>query len=244
MQQQMKLAVVGRGAMGNATRLAAEQRGHQADQYGRKQFSAPDGADAAVYCSEAGSVQDCLDACLEARLNLVIVTTGWYDQLERLRERVGQRIGVLWSSNFSVGMNIYFRLVQRAAEMMNRFDEYDVWGAERHHRHKADSPSGTAKTLGRILLNSLDRKGKIAEDRLDRRREDNEIHFSSVRGGEVNFMHEIGFDSAADSIRLVHSAHNRSSYALGAVLGAEWLRGRKGFFGVEEFMDELTGGTQ
>ena len=123
--------------------------------------------------------------------------------------------------------------------MIDKFDEYDVWGHEIHHYNKADSPSGTAKILEKILLDNIERKTSVVEDKLDRRREPNEIHFSSVRGGPVNFGHTIGFDSAADRILITHEARNRDGYALGAVKAAEWLIGKKGFFSMGDFLTTI-----
>lgn len=145
-------------------------------------------------------------------------------------------IGFLWSSNFSIGVNLYFRIIEEAAKMMNQFDEYDVWGHEIHHFNKADSPSGTAKMLGDILTKNIERKTSVVTERLDRKRAPEEIHFSSLRGGAVNFGHTIGFDSAADRILITHEARNRDGYALGAVKAAEWLKERKGFFEMKDFL--------
>jgi 4-hydroxy-tetrahydrodipicolinate reductase len=186
-----------------------------------------------------------LDLLLPTGIPLVMGTTGWYEHLNTVREKVLTSGGtLLWSSNFSIGVNLYFKLVQRAAELMNHFDEYDVWGTELHHKNKADSPSGTAKTLEHILLEKLDRKTAVIEDRLNRRIEPHEIHFSSTRGGPVNFSHTIGFDSEADTVTLTHSARNRDGYVLGALQAAEWLQGKKGFFGMEDFIAEMISETQ
>ena len=185
------------------------------------------------------AVLSTLELLLPTGIPLVMGTTGWVEHLDTVREKVLTSGGtLLWSSNFSIGVNLYFKLVQRAAELMNRFEEYDVWGTELHHKNKADSPSGTAKSLEHILLEKLDRKTAIVEDRLNRRIEPHEIHFSSTRGGSVNFSHTIGFDSEADTLTLTHSARNRDGYVLGAIQAAEWLHEKKGFFSMEDFMEE------
>ena len=169
---------------------------------------------------------------------MVVGTTGWYGRLEALKtEMAAAKIGFLWSSNFSIGVNMYFKIVEEAAKLVNKFDEYDVWGHEIHHYNKADSPSGTAKTLEKILLKNISRKTAVVEEKLDRKREMNEIHFSSVRGGLVNFGHTIGFDSAADRITITHEARCRDGYALGAVKAAEWLKGKIGYFEMEDFLN-------
>lgn len=227
------------------------------------------GIDVVIDFSSAAAVIDNLKICQKAGVNLVVGTTGWYDKMEDVKGIVGvadkeneekekwkntsdwkggsekkenqSKVGFLWSSNFSIGVNLYFKMVEVAAKLVDKFDEYDVWGHEIHHCNKVDSPSGTARTLEQILLANIGRKTVVVEDRLNRKREPHEIHFSSVRGGLVNFGHTIGFDSAADRITITHEARCRDGYALGAVKAAEWLVGKKGFFGMEDFLKGVVG---
>jgi len=232
--------------MGSAVHRIAEERGHKivavvdpkaaeatAPSLKEGVFS---GADVALDFSLGEAVLDNIKFCKEAGVDLVIGTTGWYDKLDSARDSA-EGIGLLWSSNFSIGVNLYFKIVEEAAKLMDNFDEYDIWGHEIHHYNKADSPSGTAKTLEKILLDNIKRKQSVVEDKLDRKRADEEIHFSSVRGGAVNFAHTVGFDSVADRILLTHEARNRDGYALGAVKVAEWLKGKKGFFEMKDFLN-------
>ncbi|MCR4325701.1 MAG: 4-hydroxy-tetrahydrodipicolinate reductase [Patescibacteria group bacterium] len=248
----MKIALIGYGGMGRALAHAARARGHEisavidstapeatASSVGAGAFN---GADIAIDFSSAEGVLDSTKACIEAGVPLVVGTTGWYDRVEEVRtliEKSPQRIGFLWSSNFSVGVHLYFRIIKEAARLANNLEEYDIWGHEIHHAGKADSPSGTAKTLEKILLDALERKDSVVEDRLDRKRKDSEIHFSSVRGGPVNFGHTIGFDSAADRILITHEARSRDGYSLGAVKAAEWLIGKTGFYDMNDYMRAL-----
>lgn len=244
----MKIALIGYGGMGQALKSAATVRGHTISSIIDR--SAPEatitavspevlkGTDVAIDFSSAEEVMDSTRAAVAAGVPLVVGTTGWYDRMNEERSIVGNKIGFLWSSNFSVGVHMYFRIIAEAARLANTLDEYDVWGHEIHHIGKADSPSGTAKTLEKILLDAIARKTSVVEDKLDRKREDSEIHFSSVRGGLVNFGHTIGFDSAADRILITHEARNRDGYALGAVKAAEWLRGKRGFFGMDDYIRE------
>lgn len=235
--------------MGKVVEKIAKERGHEIvlvrDPGVSMEGNLAD-AEVVIDFSLGEAVLDNVRECREAGVDLVIGTTGWYERLDEVRDAaVGggedSSIGCLWSSNFSIGVNLYFRMVEEAAKMIDKFDEYDVWGHEIHHCNKADSASGTAKSLEKILLNNIGRKTAIVEEKLDRKREDNEIHFSSVRGGLINFGHTIGFDSAADRILLTHEARSRDGYALGAVKAAEWLKGRKGFFGMEDFMEAVLG---
>lgn len=242
----MKIALIGFGGMGKAVQRIALERGHEVsviidsnNEAGTTPALTKDvlrGVAVAIDFSLGDAVMEHVKTCAEAGVNLVVGTTGWYDKLDEVKA-AADGIGFLWSSNFSIGVNLYFKIIEEAAKMMNDFDEYDVWGHEIHHFNKADSPSGTAKTLEKILLENIDRKTKTVEEKLDRKREPNEIHFSSVRGGPVNFGHTIGFDSAADTITISHAARNRDGYALGAVKAAEWLADKKGYFEMKDFLN-------
>lgn len=244
----MKIALIGLGGMGKTVNKIALERGHEIvsmidlhdseAHFRHVSLEALKGCEVAIDFSSGDSVMENLQMCNEAGVNLVEGTTGWYDRLDEIRNFVQKsEIGFLWSSNFSIGVNLYFKIVEEAAKMINNFDEYDVWGHEIHHFNKADSPSGTAKTLGKILLGNIERKTAVVEEKLDRKRELNEIHFSSVRGGVVNFGHTIGFDSPADTITISHNARNRDGYALGAVKAAEWISGKKGYFEMLDFLN-------
>lgn len=235
----MKIALIGYGGMGKEVERVAVERGHEVvvrdPAHGRK--DSVEGCDVAIDFSLADAVEEDARMCAEASVPLVIGTTGWYDREDAVRE-ASDGVAAMWSSNFSIGVNLYFKIVEAAAEMMNGFDEYDVWGHEIHHYNKVDSPSGTAKTLGKILVDKLDRKTSVANEKLDRRREPEEIHFSSVRGGAVNFGHTVGFDSEFDTITITHAARNRGGYALGAVKAAEWLVGQEpGWYGMQDFLN-------
>lgn len=244
----MKIALIGYGGMGKALRRIALEHNHEVSiiidpkdsSATHKNIKTADmkTVDAAIDFSAAESVENNIRACNESGVNLIVGTTGWYGKLPEIKELLKEnKIGFLWSSNFSIGVNLYFAIVEKAAKLINSFDEYDIWGHEIHHVNKTDSPSGTAKTLEKILLDNISRKTSVVEDRLNRKREPNEIHFSSVRGGQVNFGHTIGFDSAADTITISHSARNRDGYALGAIKAAEWLQDKKGFFEMKDFLN-------
>lgn len=238
----MKLAHIGYGGMGQAVAAQAAERGHDISTVIEAQTAiTPErlsGVDIAIECTVPSAFWGNLTALCAAKQDVVIVTTGWYDELDRARvmvEKAGTR--VIWSSNYSIGVNVYFRMIEAAAKLMDKVEEYDVWGHEIHHKNKIDSPSGTAKTLETILLENITRKTVTVEATLQRKIEDHEIHFSSTRGGLVNFGHTIGFDSAADCIELKHTARNRDGYALGAVKGAEWLKQQPpGFYSMEDYL--------
>lgn len=250
----MNIALIGYGGMGQSLSRAAEARGHRivaiidrsAPEATAKSLNVTTlgGADIAIDFSSPDEVMTSVQSCVEAGIPLVVGTTGWYDRMDEARKIVEstpdtKRIGFLWSSNFSVGVHMYFRIIAEAARLANKLDEYDIWGHEIHHVGKADSPSGTAKTLEKILLDAIQRKESVVEDKLNRKRADSEIHFSSVRGGAVNFGHTIGFDSAADRILITHEARNRDGYAQGAIKAAEWLAGKTGFYSMDEYIRDI-----
>jgi 4-hydroxy-tetrahydrodipicolinate reductase len=172
-------------------------------------------------------------AAAEARCNIVVGTTGWHQHLPEIQKLV-QDSALLYSSNFSLGMNIFFRIVSRAAELMNRAQEYDPYVHEIHHRGKADSPSGTALSLAHILMEAIDRKKGILTQASEGKIPPEMLHVSSTRVGAVTGNHLVGFDSEADRIELHHEAKNRRGFALGALAAARWLRGRKGVFTMDD----------
>ena len=173
----------------------------------------------------------------------VVGTTGWEAERESVRRIVEEAgSGYLWGANFSVGANLFFALVEAAGVLLHRFEDYDAMMLETHHRHKKDSPSGTALEAARRLLEVYRRKSDIVTDALQRPIEPHELHVASVRGGSVPGIHELTFDSPFDSITIRHSARTRAGFALGSVLATEWLAGRSGFFSVDDFFaDRLKG---
>lgn len=242
-----KIALIGLGSMGKAVKRVAEERGHEValivDPHAAAAHARPpltagmlDGVDVVVDFSLGEAVMENVRACREAGVPLVIGSTGWYERMDEVKA-AAEGIACMWSSNFSIGVNMYFRIVEEAAKLVDKFEEYDVWGHEIHHYNKADSPSGTAKSLEKILLENVARKTKVVEDKLDRKPLPEELHFSSLRAGAVNFAHTIGLDSAADRITITHEARCRDGYALGAVKAAEWLKGcEPGFYRMEDFL--------
>jgi 4-hydroxy-tetrahydrodipicolinate reductase len=158
---------------------------------------------------------------------LVIGTTGWEEQLPAAKALTSQHpnFGCLFSPNFSIGVYLYKQIVAHAAMLMQPFDSYDACGIECHHRHKIDSPSGTAKALTQTIKNTMPRLQSF--------------NFTSIRCGELPGTHSILFDSLFDTITLTHEARSRQGFAQGALLAAEWLAGRRGFFSYDEMMQNM-----
>ncbi len=197
-------------------------------------------ADIAIEFSLADAVLPNARAYVSAGIPAVVGTTGWDAVREEIKLMVEQNgAAYLWGYNFSVGAHILFSLVEHAARLVDGLPEYDIFGYELHHTKKKDSPSGTAMILSEKILSACSRKKKVAVDRMDRKIEPEELHFASVRGGSIPGIHSVLLDSQADTIEIRHSARNRNGLALGAVLAAEWLLEKKGFFQVEDFIGDL-----
>lgn len=171
--------------------------------------------------------------------NMVVGTTGWYENLKKAEEIVKEReVGFIYSPNFSIGANIYLRIVAEAAKLLSRFKNYDVYGFEIHHTGKKDSPSGTALRLAKEILKNFQTKRVVQVERLNRQIKADELHFASVRGGRNPGHHQVVFDSNADEITISHSAHNREGFARGAILAAEFIKDKKGFYTFDEVLNK------
>ncbi|MCK4312542.1 MAG: 4-hydroxy-tetrahydrodipicolinate reductase [Candidatus Cloacimonetes bacterium] len=197
-------------------------------------------ADVCLEFTTPESVFSNIQKIAKAGKNLVVGTTGWFDRLDEVKELINKNnIGLVYGSNFSLGMNLFFSIVDTTTKLMNHVSDYDVFGLEMHHNKKKDSPSGTAEILSDIVLKNYENK-KIAQfDRVNRKIESNEFHFASVRAGNIPGTHMIGFDSNADSIELKHTARNRKGFALGALKAACWIKDKKGIYNFREIFSEI-----
>jgi 4-hydroxy-tetrahydrodipicolinate reductase len=189
--------------------------------------------DVCIEFSTPDAVLGNIAAAVEAKRDIVVGTTGWHHRVPELKNLVKDS-GLVYSANFSLGMNYFFRIVRRAGELMNRAPDYDPFVHEIHHRQKIDSPSGTALRLGQILLDTIDRKKEILGTPPEGKIGQEMLHVSSTRAGVVAGMHSVGFDSEADFIELTHVAKTRRGFALGALAAARWVRGRKGIYTMDD----------
>jgi 4-hydroxy-tetrahydrodipicolinate reductase len=216
----MKIAIIGFGKMGREIDSVAREQGDTIvrvfEELDPVRADALAEVDMCIEFSTPEAVIQNIRVAIEARKDIVVGTTG------------------LYSSNFSLGMNIFFRIARRAAELMNNAPQYDPFVEEIHHRQKVDSPSGTAITLAQILLEKIDRKKEILTQPPSGKIEPEMLHVSSVRAGAIAGTHTIGFDSDADFIELRHVAKSRRGFALGALAAARWLRGRKGVYTMDD----------
>ncbi len=175
-----------------------------------------------------------------AKKPAVVGTTGWEADREKVKQAVlAGGSAYLWGSNFSLGAHIFFFFFEKAARLIDPFPEYDIMAYELHHNKKKDSPSGTALTLGKKIVENCTRKKRIVTETLERQIEADELHIGSVRGGSIPGTHTVLLDSLADTIEITHCARSRAGFALGAVLAAEWIREKKGFFSVEDFIKDI-----
>src|SRR5215469_9066973 len=226
----MKLLVLGRGKTGALVAEVAKERGHEVRSLASEENQDGRGltddilkqTDAVVDFTTPHAVIANIIRCAEMRMPIVVGTTGWYQHLEKVRELVRERnAALLYGSNFSVGMNFFFKAIQAMAPILKQ--DYRGNIVERHHVHKKDKPSGTAVTLQKILESGSGAKIEIA----------------SVREGETVGMHLLMMDSANDTLLFTHDAKSRLGFAEGAVRAAEWIKGKTGFYEFPEVVDQL-----
>ncbi|MFA5834895.1 MAG: 4-hydroxy-tetrahydrodipicolinate reductase [Bacteroidota bacterium] len=244
----MNIVLIGYGKMGREIESIAQQRGHSiigkfSSNLPLPQVSSDFYQSQKIHCcidfSHASGVSKHAEICSLLGIPLVEGTTGWQHQQKDIFDLVRRNNGsIIYGNNFSVGAQMFFNIVRRAAEMMNTFSEYDVAIHETHHIQKKDAPSGTALTLSQILLSSMNRKTTVKDQFDTSVIQSNQIGISSTRIGNVSGTHSVLFHSPADEIELVHRAHNRTGFALGAVLAAELTQNFPGIFSFEELIFE------
>ena len=237
----MKIALIGYGKMGKEIERIARSRGHEItciiDMDNRQDFQSPAFRDADVaieFTNPTSAYDNCLQA-FEAGVKVVSGSTGWMEQHDHEMRRLCTEQGhtLFWSSNFSLGVNLFMMLSKYLAGLMNRYPQYDVTMTEVHHTHKLDAPSGTAITLAEGILEKLDRKTRWVKEQAAA---PDELPIRSIREGEVPGIHTVRYESAVDSITITHDAKSREGFALGAVVAAEFTVGKKGFLGMEDLM--------
>ena len=236
----MKVALIGYGKMGRTIEQVLIARGHSVsliiDIDNQEDLNAEKLADTdvAIEFSTPTTAFDNVVKCIKAGIPVVCGTTAWLDRYSEVEELCKQHNGsFFYSSNYSIGVNIFFEINRRLAELMNRFDEYDVTIEEVHHTMKKDAPSGTAITMAEDILKNLNRKQKwicgtttVPE----------ELEIGSIRRSVVPGIHTTTYESENDFIKIEHSAKNRKGLALGAVMAAEFLKDRKGVYTMNDML--------
>lgn len=244
----MKIALFGYGKMGELIERLAIQRGHDialiVDRNNRDQLTIEDleEVDMAIDFSQPEGVVDNIRLCFDAKVPVVVGTTGWYDELNEVRESCESGNNtLLYGSNFSVGVNVLFHLNKILARAMAPYKSYEVQVEEIHHTEKLDAPSGTAITLAEGILENLPAKTSWINNLIGEGEEkiprSGELLIESHRIEEVPGTHTVIYSSEIDQIELKHTAHNRRGFAVGAILAAEWLEGKTGFFEISEMFD-------
>ena len=232
----MRLALIGHGAMGQLVERLAREAGdevatvlgsREASMHAEELAEILGGHDAAVDFTVAEAVPRHAEACALARVPLVEGTTGWHAQLEDVRALIERENGALiYGANFSVGVNLFYRVVARAAELFHKFD-YAAFIEEAHHSRKRDAPSGTALRLRDIVAEAYGP----------------DVPVTSTRAGHIPGTHRVGFDSAADQITLTHTARSREGFAAGALVAARWIQGKTGVYEFSQTLDEILRGS-
>jgi 4-hydroxy-tetrahydrodipicolinate reductase len=234
----LKIALVGYGKMGQAVEAEAIARGHEVvlragrEDFHRATLLGRDTCDCIIEFTRPEVAIGNFRTLLPNGIPIVTGTTGWTAEVENLRQEVLQADATfLHSSNFSVGVNILFKLNQMLAKLMNGYPGYDVYIEESHHRHKKDAPSGTAHSLAQQIIAGLDRKNVVADAELRHRPPHaDELSVAYTRAGEIVGAHKVSYISEIDQLTIAHEAFNRRGFALGAVIAAEWVQGKRGFF--------------
>jgi 4-hydroxy-tetrahydrodipicolinate reductase len=232
----MKIALIGYGAMGQLVAKLASEQGHQialkltSDDTNRDLDELADelhDSDVAIDFSVAAVVPKNVEACTRAGVPLVEGTTGWHTSVGEVSRIVNEaNAALIYGANFSVGVQVFYRIAAKAAEVFRNLESYDAFIEEAHHKRKRDAPSGTALRLGEIVASHLGR----------------EVPVASTRAGYIPGTHRVGFDSSADQITLTHTARGREGFAAGALLAAQWIVGRKGVYEFSEVFEEILSG--
>lgn len=232
----MKIALIGYGAMGKLIGTLAADKNYEiaaivdeseANLAAEELAEKLKDVNAAIDFSVAEAVKRNVEACLLAQIPLVEGTTGWHGEKEMIRQMVEKSNGTfVFGANFSIGVNLFYRIADFAAELISKFDDYQAFIEEQHHSLKKDAPSGTALKLKEIVAQHIK----------------NDFSISSTRAGNIPGTHRVGFDGAADQILLEHLARFREGFAAGAILAAEWIVGKKGFYEFTDVMDEILKG--
>jgi len=226
----MKITLIGHGAMGQLIERLATKKGHTIEAVIDHPFAANEiaarvsGSDVAIDFTTAEAVRRNVEACLIAGVPLVEGTTGWNEQRDQIEELVRNSQGSLvFGANFSIGVNLFYRVADFAAELFAKFPEYEAFIEEQHHSRKKDAPSGTALKLKEVVSRHIA----------------NDFSVSATRAGNIPGTHRVGFDGPADQILLEHTARSREGFASGAILAAEWIVGKKGFYEFTDVIEEV-----
>jgi len=237
----MKIALIGYGKMGQEIEKIALDRGHEivskidvssSDAFEDESFKS---ADVAIEFTRPEAAYSNYMKCFDANVPVVSGTTGWLDKLPEIKDRCNNdKQAFFYASNFSLGVNIFFELNKQLARIMNTMNEYNVSMEEVHHTQKLDEPSGTAITLAEGIIEHVDAKNAWS---LESEKSNDDIAIKAIREGDVPGIHTIKYESSVDEIIIHHSAKSRKGFALGAVLAAEFVKGKTGFLSMNDLLN-------
>ena len=231
----MKIALLGYGKMGVAIEKIALERGHEIV-LKKDEFNTFDGlstADVAIDFSAPNIAVNNITTAINAGIPVVSGTTGWLEEYHKIEQLCNEKnAAFLYGSNFSLGVNLFFELNDYLARMMSKFKEYKVSMEEIHHTQKLDKPSGTAISLANAIINHTDKNNWAIENP-----KEDDVFIDVKRIDEVPGTHSVFYNSDVDFIEIKHIAHNRDGFALGAVVAAEWIVGKKGVFSMKDVLD-------
>jgi 4-hydroxy-tetrahydrodipicolinate reductase len=236
----MKIALIGYGKMGKAIEQIALQKGHEIimaislDNVHEFTLDNVKEADVAIEFSTPSTAYYNVMKCIDAGVPVICGSTGWLEKLDEVKKyAVENKVGFIYASNFSVGVNIFFEINSALAEMMNKQKQYDVAVEEIHHTQKLDAPSGTAVTIAEQILEQIDNKSKWVREVASN---ENELAIKSIRQDPAPGTHTVSYTSAIDDIEIKHTAHNRIGFASGAVAAAEFVIGKAGVFTMKDVL--------
>jgi len=241
----MKIALLGYGKMGQIIERFALERGHEIvlkiniDNLHDFTTANLAKADVAIDFSAPDAAVDNIYKCFDAGLPVVVGTTGWYGNLQEIKnECLSSNNTLLYGSNFSVGVNLFFHLNKVLAKLMNNYPAYEVQVEEIHHTQKLDAPSGTAMTIAEEIIVELDRKSEwlneVVGTPITAVIKNEQLLIESHRIENVPGTHTVVYSSEVDEIEIKHTAHSRAGFALGAVIAAEWLQNKQGFYNIAD----------
>ncbi|MFI5220156.1 MAG: 4-hydroxy-tetrahydrodipicolinate reductase [Bacteroidia bacterium] len=241
----MRIALLGYGKMGKEIEQIALAMGHKINlkidknNYTDFNFENCKQADVAIEFSQPDSVFGNISKCFDFGIPVVVGTTGWYERTEEIKELCKQKNGsMLYASNFSIGVNLFFDLNRKLAAMMKQHTDYKISIEEIHHTQKLDKPSGTAITLANEIISQSHEKKSWSIEEGDKEKK-GKLFIHSIRKENVVGIHTVNYESDIDKIEISHEAFNRKGFAKGAVLAAQWLIGKKGFYQFSDIINEL-----
>ena len=231
----MKIALLGYGKMGKVIERIALERGHEIvlRKSSVSSFDGLDNADVAIDFSVPSSAVTNISECLNNGIPVISGTTGWLEDYNKMVALCEEKNGAfIYGSNFSLGVNLFFELNNYLAKMMSKFNQYKVTMEEIHHTQKLDAPSGTAISLAKGVIENSNYKNWTLENP-----NENEIQIDAKRIENVPGTHSIFYTSEVDTIEIKHTAHNRDGFALGSIIAAEWIVGKKGVFTMKDVLE-------